>query len=133
VKTLDDFTVPVTTPNVASASTSPGSWHLSPPTTSITRPVQDPDLVDRIASVALDIAERVGVVTADDVRQTMPNAPRSKAFGAAFSKLVNEKKLLPGQYKPSTVPSSHGRRIRVYHLRHVHACLGPEHTAGVNA
>lgn len=122
--TLDDFTV---TPQTPSASTSPGR-DLYPNT----RPAQDPGLVDRIASVALDIAERVGAVTADDVRATMPNAPRSKAFGAAFSKLVNEGKLLPGDYKPSIVPSSHGRRIRVYRLRRIRACLGPEQP-GVNA
>lgn len=80
----------------------------------------DPHLVSDIESVALWLARRDGSVTADDVRQLMPNAPyKRSAFGAAFLALVKTGKLVPCGYEASRHPSNHGRRIAIYKLGRV--------------
>jgi hypothetical protein len=85
----------------------------------------DPFLVEAVANVAMLVAETRGSVTADDVRQSIPDVPfKRSVFGAAFRSLQQQGRLIPDGFEPSRVPSNHGRRIQVYRPRQVKACLG---------
>lgn len=90
-----------------------------PPAAPLFLPTQpsrdDPFIITAIRNVILDLAERRGEVTADDVRDTMPNVPFKRShMGAAFLSLRSEGRIHVIAYRCSRAPSNHGRRIQVY-------------------
>lgn len=96
-----------------------------PPAGPLSRPSRDdPFIIQAIRDVILDIAIRDGEVSADEVRQAMPNVPFKRShMGAAFLSLRQEGRLEVTAYKCSRVPSNHGRRVLVYRPRPFKACL----------
>ena len=110
----------------ASANLPDAAGSLSP-NTRPARASDDPGLVDAVCGIILELAEQHGRVTADDVRKLAPNIPFLKSvMGAAFRRLVQSHRIILVEFSHSRIPGNHGRRIGVYRLRVVKACLGPE-------
>ena len=106
-------TLSITPPREGRGSLSPTKPH---------KPLSD---VDLLAELAMTIALQYGKVTADDLRNLAPAAPRKTSnFGAAFQKLVRENRLVLSHYQASQKGANHGRRIGVYvpRVKAVNAC-----------